>query len=58
MDEPRAVQKELMERFKTCHRKGRSFIGKLPMQTRIGYRIFRVCPSLYRHLLKRMQEAA
>lgn len=51
------LRRELRGKLKSCRRQGAAWIGRLPVQTRIGYRVFLISPALYHRLLKRMQES-
>lgn len=49
------IRKELKERLKTYEAEGGRWIRLLPARTRIGYRIFRISPLIYRKILNRME---
>lgn len=51
------IRKELKKRLKQYRTEGKSYIVSLPIQTRIGYRLFDVSPAVYKKLLKKMQES-
>lgn len=51
------LRKELRERLKKYRRQGAGWIVRLPLKTRIGYRLFLASPAAYAGVLKRMQES-
>ncbi len=55
VDEKAALQKDLMNSMKKYCVQGKSWIRKLPLRTRIGYRLFCMSPFLYAKVLKRIQ---
>lgn len=51
------IRRELKRRLGQYERQGAGWIRSLPLKTRIGYRLFRLSPSVYARILKRMQES-
>ena len=49
--------KVLKDRLKAYEHQGAEWIEKLPARTRMGYKLFEICPAIYGKLLSRMQEA-
>ena len=57
VEEAAALKKELKDRLKAYEQQGAEWIEKLPVRTRMGYKLFEICPAIYGKLLSRMQEA-
>ena len=57
VEEAAALKKELKDRLKAYEQQGAEWIEKLPARTRMGYKLFEICPAIYGKLLSRMQEA-
>ena len=57
VEEAAALKKELKDRLKAYEQQGAEWIKKLPARTRMGYKLFEICPAIYGKLLSRMQEA-
>ena len=57
VEEAAALKKELKDRLKAYEQQGAEWIEKLPARTRMGYKLFEICPTIYGKLLSRMQEA-
>lgn len=55
VENAKELKARLKKQLNIYQQQGGQWIRKLPVQTRIGYRLFLVCPSLYQKLLKRMQ---
>lgn len=52
------LKRELRARLKKYQKEGAEYIRRLPARTRYGYELFRLSPSLYQTLLKRMKESS
>lgn len=52
VEEKEALRKELKKCLRSYCQKGAVWIRRLPLRTRIGYRLFRLSPVLYGRLLK------
>ena len=57
VEEAEELKKELKDRLKAYEQQGAEWIEKLPARTRMGYKLFEICPAIYGKLLSRMQEA-
>lgn len=51
------LRAELKRRLGFYQAKGKRWIQRLPLRTRMGYRLFGLSPAWYQRLLRRMQEA-
>lgn len=51
------LRRELKKRLGQYERQGAGWISSFPVRTRIGYRLFRLSPSVYARVLKQMQES-
>ena len=51
------IRRELKKRLKMYRFEGAKWMEALPFQTKAGYQLFDIAPSLYAKLLKKMQES-
>lgn len=56
VEDGKQLKKDLKKRLSQYRVQGRAQIQKLPMQTRIGYVLFSICPPVYKKLLERMKK--
>ncbi len=56
VEDSHRLRKELKERLKSYLAEGSEEIGKLPIRTRAGYRLFILSPVIYEKVLKKIQE--
>lgn len=56
IEDAKQLKKELKRLLNQYRTQGSAQIQKLPMQTRIGYVLFSICPPVYKKLLERMRK--